>query len=93
MQQRLPDVGARLVDQRDLRLLRLPERVAERGRQLEPAGPAADDHDVMQARAGALDRAGPGRVLARGRRNGGRLRGGRSGRAGGDGRRRARVVL
>ena len=54
VQQRLPDVRARALDERDLAPCRLrAELVAEPRRELEPAGAAADDDDVMQARASA----------------------------------------
>ena len=48
MQQRLPDVRARALDERDPRLLLAAELVAEARRQLQTAGAAADDDDVRQ---------------------------------------------
>ena len=52
VQERLPDVRARLLDERDLRLALASELVAEPGRELEAAGAAAHDDDVMQAVVG-----------------------------------------
>ena len=37
---------AGLVDERDARALSAAEFLADHARQLEPSGPAADDHDV-----------------------------------------------
>ena len=48
VQQRLPDMRARALDERDLRLLLAAELVAETRRQLQAAGAAADDDDVRQ---------------------------------------------
>ena len=48
VQQRLPQVRARLVDQRDQRLLALAELVAQARGELEPAGASADDDDPVQ---------------------------------------------
>ena len=48
VQQRLPDVRARALHQRDLGLALLAELVAEPRRELEPAGAAAHDDDVVQ---------------------------------------------
>ncbi len=50
VQERLPQVRARAVDERDHRALPAPERVAEPGCELEPAGAAADDHYVVHTR-------------------------------------------
>ena len=47
----LPDVGAGAVDQGDVGLAALAQRVAERGGQFEPAGAAADDDDLVPAGA------------------------------------------
>ena len=49
VQQRLPDVDARLLDERDRRLA-APERRAEQRRQMQPRRAAADDNDPMQRR-------------------------------------------
>ena len=54
VQVRLPEVRARLLDQRDVRLLPLAERVAESRREFEAAGAAADDDDPMEAGAVVL---------------------------------------
>ena len=51
MQQRLPDMRAALIDQRDPRSLRL-QAVAQLGREFQPAGAAADDHDMVRRRIG-----------------------------------------
>ena len=48
VQQRLPQMRAGLLDQRDLRLAALAERVAELGHQFQPAGAASGDDDVVQ---------------------------------------------
>ncbi len=48
VQQRLPDVAQRAVDQRDPRAATAAETVAEPARQHQPAGAAADDHDVRR---------------------------------------------
>ena len=62
---RLPEMRARAVDQRDLApCLRLPERVAEPGRELEPARAAADDDDRGAARHGADRRPACARLAA-----------------------------
>ena len=50
VQQRLPHVRARALDERDLGLVLAAELVAELGDELEPAGAAADDEDAVQAR-------------------------------------------
>ena len=50
VQQRLPDVGQRAVDERDARPLAAPEPIAEPGREHEPAGAAAHDHDARRER-------------------------------------------
>ena len=60
VQQRLPQMGARLVDQRDLGLAALAQLVAEAGHQLEPAGAAADDDDPRQGGRGAARGRGVG---------------------------------
>ena len=49
VQQRLPQMRARLVDERDVGLAAATELVAEPRRQLQAAGPAADHHDAVQA--------------------------------------------
>ena len=51
MQERLPDVRARLLDEGNLRLAPLAELVAQPRRQLEAARATAHDDDVMQAAA------------------------------------------
>ncbi len=48
VQQRLPDVRARPIDERDLCLAASAELVAELRREFETAGAAADDDDVMR---------------------------------------------
>lgn len=48
VQQRLPDMGQHAVDQRDPSALAPAEAPAEPGREHEPAGPAADDHDTVE---------------------------------------------
>ncbi len=48
VQQRLPQVRARLVDQCNVRLRALAQRVAEPGGELEPARAAADHDDAMR---------------------------------------------
>ncbi len=50
VQQRLPDVRARTVDQGDLGLALFAELVAELRRKLESTGAAADDDDLVQLR-------------------------------------------
>ena len=47
MQQRLPDMGERIVDEGDLRPPAAAQPVAELGGQHQPAGAAADDNDVV----------------------------------------------
>ena len=51
VEQRLPQMRARLLDQRDVGAAAPPERVAEPRRELEPAGPAADDDDAVKVAA------------------------------------------
>jgi hypothetical protein len=63
VQERLPDVGQRAVDQRDPRPAAPAEAVAEPGREHEAAGAAADDHDVVGKGGGR--RRGHGRLRAR----------------------------
>jgi hypothetical protein len=48
VQQRLPQMGARLVDERDLGAMTPPELVAEASDELEPAGAAADHDDAVE---------------------------------------------
>ena len=48
VQQRLPQMRARSVDQGYARRLALPQRPAELSGQFEPAGPASYDNDSMQ---------------------------------------------
>jgi hypothetical protein len=48
MQQRLPDVGAAAIDQRDSRLLPAAEAVSQFSRQFEPGGAATDNDDVAE---------------------------------------------
>ena len=48
VQQRLPEVRAALVDQRDMGLLAPAQSVAEPGDQLQPAGASADNDDAMR---------------------------------------------
>jgi hypothetical protein len=55
VQQGLPEVGARPVDQRDAGLALAPEAIAQAGGEFQTAGTAADHDDAMQAaRAGRL---------------------------------------
>ena len=49
MQQRLPQMRARLVHQRDQRLAPLAQLVAQAGGELEAAGAAADDDDAVKS--------------------------------------------
>jgi hypothetical protein len=53
VQQRLPEMRARAIDERDRGALAVAQRIAEAGRQLETAGAAADDDYLMQLRHGA----------------------------------------
>ncbi len=48
VQQRLPQVGAGLVDERDLSLAALAELVAEAGGEFQPACATADDDDTIR---------------------------------------------
>lgn len=50
VQQRLPEVGARAVDERDLGALLLAEGVAEARGELKAAGASADDDDAVHGR-------------------------------------------
>ena len=50
VQQRLPDVRACTIDERDLGLAFTAELVAELRREFEPAGAAADDDDAVELR-------------------------------------------
>ncbi len=52
VQQRLPHVGARSVDERDVRAALPAEPVAQARDKLEPSGAAADDHDAVRALSG-----------------------------------------
>src|SRR5208282_107746 len=47
VEERLPQMGARLVDERDLGAAAPAEAVAEARRELEPAGTAAHDDDAV----------------------------------------------
>ena len=49
MQQRLPDVGAAAVDERDPRAVLAAEAVAELRRQLQSGGAAADNDDMVES--------------------------------------------
>ena len=49
VQQRLPEMGARAIDQRDPRLAGLAQRHAKLGDKFEPGRAAARDDNVMQA--------------------------------------------
>ena len=57
VQQRLPQMGARLVDERDLGAVAAPELIAEASDELEPAGAAADHDDTVE-RSGWFGRNG-----------------------------------
>ena len=50
MQQGLPDMGPRALDQRDLGLPVAAKPVAQLGHKLQPCRAAADDHDLMERR-------------------------------------------
>ena len=51
VQQRLPQMGARLVDERDLGAVAPAELIAEASDELEPAGAAADHDDAVEVAA------------------------------------------
>jgi hypothetical protein len=51
VEQRLPQMGARLFDKRDIRKTMPPEAVAETCDELQPAGTAADYDDAVEVRA------------------------------------------
>ncbi len=51
MEQRLPQMGARLLDQRDVGAAVPAQRIAEPGDEFEPPGASAHDDDAMQAGA------------------------------------------
>ena len=52
VQVRLPEMRARLFDQRDAGFAGLTQLVAQTGGQLQAAGTAADDEDAVQIRGG-----------------------------------------
>jgi hypothetical protein len=52
VQQRLPDVGARLIDERHIRKAVAGEPVSEARGEFEAARATADDYDAMRTRQG-----------------------------------------
>jgi len=48
VQQRLPQMGARAIDQRDLGAVARAQPVAQPGRKLQPAGAATDDDNAVR---------------------------------------------